>query len=78
MANDLQVRWAPTREVSGRETIRLLRDFKDELFKASHNPQLLAEDDHLEELDETTKVWWEKMGRGGLSQIRVADMPILK
>lgn len=40
---------------SGRETIRLLRDFKDELFMASHNPQLMAEDDRLEGLDETTK-----------------------
>ncbi len=31
---------------SGREMIRLLRNFKDELFMpASHDPQLMAEDD---------------------------------
>ncbi|KAJ6523531.1 hypothetical protein DFH09DRAFT_937823 [Mycena vulgaris] len=30
---------------SGRGTIRLLRDFNDEMFQKAHNPALLAEDD---------------------------------
>jgi len=49
---------------SGRSTIRLLRDFEDEIFQTSHCPELLAEDDRLEMLDRNTKEWWEKMGRG--------------
>ncbi|KAF9482840.1 hypothetical protein BDN70DRAFT_800717, partial [Pholiota conissans] len=32
---------------AGRKTIRLLRDFDDDLFKAAHDPQLLQEDDRL-------------------------------
>jgi hypothetical protein len=49
---------------SGRSTIRLLRDFEDEIFKSSHCIQLMEEDDRLETLDRNTKEWWEKMGRG--------------
>lgn len=49
---------------SGRESIRLLRDFKDELFMASHDTLLLAEDDRLDELDRTTKAMCIKLGRG--------------
>ena len=48
---------------SGRETIRLLRDFDDDLFKKSHDPALLAEDDRLEQRDKITKAWWQQMGR---------------
>lgn len=48
---------------SGRSTIRLLRDFDNNLFRKSHAPELLAEDDRLKELDQTTKSWWQKMGR---------------
>lgn len=48
---------------SGRSTIRLLRDFDDNMFKAVHDPHLLAEDDRLEELDMETKIWWKKMGK---------------
>jgi len=43
---------------SGRESIRLLRDFDDELFKKSHDPALLAEDDRLDKMDRITKAWW--------------------
>lgn len=48
---------------SGRETIQLLRDFDDDLFKKSHDPTLLAEDDRLEQRDKITKAWWQQMGR---------------
>jgi hypothetical protein len=44
---------------SGRETIRLLRDFDDDLFMKSHDPVLLAEDDRLEALNLQTQRWWE-------------------
>ncbi|GBE80035.1 ATP-dependent DNA helicase PIF1 [Sparassis crispa] len=48
---------------SGRSTIRLLRDFDPELLlKQSHDPDLLAEDDRLERLNEQTKAWWVEMG----------------
>ncbi|KAJ7633509.1 hypothetical protein B0H17DRAFT_961772 [Mycena rosella] len=43
---------------SGRESIRLLRDFGDELFLKGHDPALLAEDDRLETLNEGTSQWW--------------------
>jgi ATP-dependent exoDNAse (exonuclease V) alpha subunit len=46
---------------SGRESIRLLRDFDDELFKKSHDPALLAEDDRLDKMDRITKAWWCRM-----------------
>lgn len=36
---------------SGHDTIRLLRDFDEKLFLCSHSSHLLAEDDHLAELD---------------------------
>jgi hypothetical protein len=48
---------------SGRSTIRLLRDFDEKLFQAAHSPELLAEDDRIQELDEKTKAWWKEMGR---------------
>jgi hypothetical protein len=40
---------------SGWDTIRLLQDFKDDLFRASH-----AEDERLENLDKTTKEWYQR------------------
>jgi len=46
---------------SGRETIRLLRDFNDEMFLQAHEPELIDEDDRLEEMNVTTKEWWDKM-----------------
>lgn len=42
---------------SGRESIRLLRDFDEKLFLCSHTPHLLAEDDRLAELDKQTAAW---------------------
>lgn len=48
---------------SGRETIRLLRDFKDGMFQQTHETELLEEDDWLEELDRMTTKWWRDMGR---------------
>ncbi|CAK5266163.1 unnamed protein product [Mycena citricolor] len=46
---------------SGRETIRLLRDFDNRTFQQSHDTKLLAEDDRLEDLNGATKRWWETM-----------------
>ena len=48
---------------SGRTAIRLLRDFDDKLFQASHDTELMIEDERLEKLDGITKAWYEKMGR---------------
>jgi len=48
---------------SGRNTIRLLRDFDDAVFMQSHDADLLEEDDRLERLNEQTKKWWEEMGQ---------------
>ncbi|KAJ6453999.1 hypothetical protein DFH09DRAFT_1298158 [Mycena vulgaris] len=48
---------------SGRDTIRLLRDFDDEIYKKGHEPELLAEDDRLEGLNEDTSQWWARMRR---------------
>ena len=49
---------------SGRSTIQLLRDFDDKLFQATHQPELLAEDDRLEELNGKTLTWVERDGLG--------------
>lgn len=49
---------------SGRSTIRLLRDFDEKLFQASHTPELIAEDDRLEVLNKQTREWWKGMGDG--------------
>ncbi|KAI0054550.1 hypothetical protein BV25DRAFT_1816911 [Artomyces pyxidatus] len=46
---------------SGRKTIRLLRNFNDSTFLASHNTALMEEDDRLLKLDQATKKWWEKI-----------------
>jgi len=46
---------------SGRSTIRLLRDFDDSTFLQGHVPELLEEDERLEELDVVTRKWWAKM-----------------
>jgi hypothetical protein len=46
---------------SGRASIslRLLHDFDDELFMASHDPALVDEDERLENLN--IKRWYERM-----------------
>ncbi|KAJ7867675.1 hypothetical protein B0H14DRAFT_2730641, partial [Mycena olivaceomarginata] len=46
---------------SGHESIRLLRDFNDELFMQAHDPRLLEEDDRLESLSSQTQQWWKEM-----------------
>jgi hypothetical protein len=46
---------------SGRETIRLLREFDDEIFLEAHEPELVLEDERLDDLDRTTKVWWQRI-----------------
>ena len=46
---------------SGRETIRLLREFDDEMFLDTHEPELVWEDERLDNLDKTTKVWWQRI-----------------
>jgi hypothetical protein len=48
---------------SGRSTIRLLRDFEDKLFHKAHQPELLTENDRLEELNKKTLEWWRQMRR---------------
>ena len=46
---------------SGRDTIRLLREFDDETFLQGHEPELVDEDDRLKQLDLVTGEWWTKM-----------------
>ena len=46
---------------SGRNTIRLLRDFDDDTFLQAHVPELLEEDERLEDLDTPTRRWWDKL-----------------
>ncbi len=48
---------------SGRQTIRLLRDFDPRLFFEAHEDDLLKEDERLEDEDRKTKQWWVNMGR---------------
>ena len=48
---------------SGRSTIRLPRDFDDELFQKGHHAELLAENDQINDLDKKTLRWWKEMGR---------------
>jgi ATP-dependent exoDNAse (exonuclease V) alpha subunit len=48
---------------SGRSTIRLLRDFDDEVFLRSHDAALMEEDKWLEELNRITLEWWAHMRR---------------
>jgi hypothetical protein len=43
---------------SGRSTIRLLRDFDQNIFLKAHSPTLISEDDRLERLNTHTKNWW--------------------
>ena len=43
---------------SGQSTIRLLRDFEDNLFIKPHDALLIEEDERLDKLDEKTKEGW--------------------
>ena len=49
---------------SGHDLIRLLRDFKDELFRASHDLALTVEDERLENFDKMTKEWYQRLFPG--------------
>lgn len=46
---------------SGRETIRLLRDFDDRIFMAKHDQILIQEDDRLDALNEATVKWYDQI-----------------
>ena len=48
---------------SGRSSIRLLREFDDELFRKGHRAELLEENDGLEELNTKTLAWRKEIGR---------------
>ena len=50
---------------SGRDTIRLLQDFDDEVFLVSHAAEVQQEDDQLEKLNENTRMWWDHVGQRG-------------
>ena len=56
---------------SGRVSIRLLRDFDYKLFRASHNPALVDEDEILGKLNVETKLWYERMVK--INTIRAAQ-----
>ena len=43
------------------ETIRLLWEFDDEIFLEAHELELVLEDERLDDLDKTTKVWWQRI-----------------
>ncbi|KAF9040360.1 hypothetical protein BDZ89DRAFT_1060455 [Hymenopellis radicata] len=46
---------------SGRDAVRLLRDFDEQVFLQGHSTELLAEDDRLEKMNQVTLEWWGKM-----------------
>lgn len=46
---------------SGQQTICLLREFDATTLQQPIDPELEAEDKHLENLNEITKRWWEHM-----------------
>ncbi|PSS37626.1 hypothetical protein PHLCEN_2v553 [Hermanssonia centrifuga] len=48
---------------SGRETIRLLRDFDDRLFCQRQDTELYVEDERLERLNGETLAWWSLLGQ---------------
>jgi hypothetical protein len=45
----------------GHSSVRLLQDFDDKVFKQSHDPALILEDERLESLNEKTKTWWNQI-----------------
>ncbi|THH04463.1 hypothetical protein EW146_g10168 [Bondarzewia mesenterica] len=46
---------------SGRDSIRLLRDFDERLFMAAHESPVLEEDERLTNKNEATKKWWNEL-----------------
>ena len=49
--------------LSGRNMIRLLRNFDDNLFEKQHDWALLREDERLAEMDRQTRMWYEQVIR---------------
>ena len=45
----------------GKDNIRLLQDFQDDIFKQAHDPRLAIEDEHLKRLNRNMKAWWSGM-----------------
>jgi ATP-dependent exoDNAse (exonuclease V) alpha subunit len=45
----------------GRSNIRLLRDFDENIFKQSHDMALISEDERLQQLNASTKLWWNAL-----------------
>ena len=54
---------------SGRDTIRLLRDFDDKVFLQTHGADLMAE---IELLDKKTEEWWKEMQSRQAERDRIA------
>ena len=52
---------------SGRDSIRLLRDFDDKLFEKPHDWALIQEDERLEVLDRQTRIWYEQVVQAQMS-----------
>lgn len=39
----------------------MLRDFDDEMFLQAHEPELIDEDERLEQMNTATNEWWDRM-----------------
>ena len=39
----------------------MLQEFDDDIFLEVHEPELILEDEWLDKLDETTKLWWQRL-----------------
>jgi hypothetical protein len=61
---------------SGRETIRLLRDFDEKLFISGLPEELRKEDERLAGKDKATREWWEAVQRGADMDRRI-EMEII-
>jgi len=48
---------------SGQETVRLLQDFDDDIFLEVHKLELTLEDEWLDALDKTMKLWWQRLSQ---------------
>jgi hypothetical protein len=57
---------------SGRDTIQLLHNFDRDALRQPLDEDLAAEDQRLEGLDATTKVWWDTIQAGSLD---TTDVP---
>ncbi len=57
---------------SGRQTIRLLRDFDEKLFMQAHEAELILEDERLGQMDRVTMDWWRQVG--GVARMEEAEI----